>query len=688
MARVDQRACCLDRCLDHLAQRVGAAAQCEAPACDARDVQQVVQQQGHVTHLALDDLVAPALLGLGGLRQARHRAGLADRRKRIAQLVGQRRQEFVLAAIGVLQQALVVLARGDVGEPQRDGPVHRRGDAPEPLLGAFVVHQGLELARLVGVDHRHVLPEGFAGGPARGQHILHTLAGEGGDRAVQRLCGGVVDIGPFEVDHLAAGVFAHWRQHDEGHGRRVEHGLEAPLRFLVGRLRLRPLDERGGLVRADVGQRAFAFRGRVLRVEMDGQRAKGLVALAHQRRGMDGAETLLARQRAQARIDGVDFGVGDDRAFARRAADGAGAVDTARLHQARDGIGGESGAGGNAQRAGGGVEQRQQAAPGAVEVGERHQDHLQLFGQRARVQQPAAEFVQAVQVGHLLAQFGLGAPQQVVDGAAFGDVDAGAAQAHRALAGPDDVHAQHQPAFAAVGQPEPHLALVAGGALAQLAGDDRARLERHLGRHVRHHVVQRHGAVRHVDPAQQGERRRQVGDARRQVEIEDADAGVLAGQHQALFRGGRACARQAHARAQRGEQHAQHRIDQQRKRVGGVLHPPAARRREPQHDARETDARDEQARAAAAAGGGGHDRRQEEQERDLAADPGPHRPLQRHGERRQGDGNGPSLQVVRVGEGGTHGGRAGVSEGGARLQEYWMARRPATVGPEPTAGCG
>ena len=37
--------------------------------------------------------------------------GLADRRQRVAQLVRQRGEEFVLAAVGLLQQALVVLAR-------------------------------------------------------------------------------------------------------------------------------------------------------------------------------------------------------------------------------------------------------------------------------------------------------------------------------------------------------------------------------------------------------------------------------------------------------------------------------------------------------------------------------------------------------------------------------------------------
>ena len=307
-----------------------------------------------------------------------------------------------------------------------------------------------------------------------------------------------------------------------------------------------------------------------------------------------------------------------------------------------------------------------QAAARAVEIGQRDQDHLQLLVQRARVQQPAAQLVQPVQVGHLLAELGLRATEQVVDGAALGDVDAGAAHARRAVAGPDDVDAQHQPALAAVGHGQAHFALVAGRALAQLARDHRAGLDRDVGRHPRHQVVQRHGAVARVDAAQQRQRRRQVDGARGEVEVEDADAGVLAGQHQALLRRGRARARHAQARAHRGQQHAEDRVDQQREVVDRSDHPPAAGRQQPQPRAGEADGGDEEARRAARARRRHDDRRQEEQERDLRAHPRPHRPLDRHGADGQGHGGGPALEAVGIGKGGAHGvGRACPGRGEA-----------------------
>jgi hypothetical protein len=69
----------------------------------ARDVEQVVEQAGHVADLAFDDgagLAQALLAGLAGLEDlGRH----ADRGERIAQFVRQHRQEFVLAAVGLAQ---------------------------------------------------------------------------------------------------------------------------------------------------------------------------------------------------------------------------------------------------------------------------------------------------------------------------------------------------------------------------------------------------------------------------------------------------------------------------------------------------------------------------------------------------------------------------------------------------------
>ena len=86
----------------------------ELPARDARHVEQVVEQQRHALHLARDDFAAPlALPFVRGIRiEDAH--GIADRRQRIAQLVRERGEEFILAAVGFEQRALGVLEAADV----------------------------------------------------------------------------------------------------------------------------------------------------------------------------------------------------------------------------------------------------------------------------------------------------------------------------------------------------------------------------------------------------------------------------------------------------------------------------------------------------------------------------------------------------------------------------------------------
>ena len=101
-------------------------AQLQRAVRDARDIQQIVEQQRHVLHLPLDHVVGPALLRVGGVFVARDGGGLANRRQRIAQLVRERREELVLAAIGLEQLALLQLALRDVREPDREVTIERR----------------------------------------------------------------------------------------------------------------------------------------------------------------------------------------------------------------------------------------------------------------------------------------------------------------------------------------------------------------------------------------------------------------------------------------------------------------------------------------------------------------------------------------------------------------------------------
>ena len=81
---------------------------------DARDVEQVVEQPRHLPHLPLDDAADVAQRGVVGQRQAQRRHAAADRRQRVAQLVGEHGQELVLAAVAVAQRLLERLALADV----------------------------------------------------------------------------------------------------------------------------------------------------------------------------------------------------------------------------------------------------------------------------------------------------------------------------------------------------------------------------------------------------------------------------------------------------------------------------------------------------------------------------------------------------------------------------------------------
>ena len=80
------------------------AAQLQAIVGDAADVEQVVHEPGHQCDLTLDHLrhAIDERIRLRAAFQERHR--VADRCQRIAQFVRERRQELVLAPIGVPQR--------------------------------------------------------------------------------------------------------------------------------------------------------------------------------------------------------------------------------------------------------------------------------------------------------------------------------------------------------------------------------------------------------------------------------------------------------------------------------------------------------------------------------------------------------------------------------------------------------
>ena len=106
---VDGRARRLDRLVHHVDDVDALLPQRQLVGRDAADVEQIVDQPHHMLQLAGDDLVG---LGPGRGRQAVMLQNLdarADGRQRIAQLVGKRGQEFVLAPIGFAQPFLATL---------------------------------------------------------------------------------------------------------------------------------------------------------------------------------------------------------------------------------------------------------------------------------------------------------------------------------------------------------------------------------------------------------------------------------------------------------------------------------------------------------------------------------------------------------------------------------------------------
>jgi hypothetical protein len=153
-AAFEPRAAGLDRALDHRGERHATLAELEAIAADAADIEQIVEQPRHLPDLALDHVAQRVELRIGRPFRAQHVQGVEDRRERVAQLVRQRGEELVLAAIRVAQgvggDPLVVdVDRGP--HPLRDAALlvaDRNTDSPEPAV--FTV--GLPPRAVLDVD--------------------------------------------------------------------------------------------------------------------------------------------------------------------------------------------------------------------------------------------------------------------------------------------------------------------------------------------------------------------------------------------------------------------------------------------------------------------------------------------------------------------------------------------------------
>jgi len=97
--RVDHRLRDLDRVLDDRGQLEALDAKRELRPRQPRDVEQILEQTGHLVGLPAHDAVAPGDARIRRRDVAKDVDGVADRRERIAQLVRERREELVLAPV-------------------------------------------------------------------------------------------------------------------------------------------------------------------------------------------------------------------------------------------------------------------------------------------------------------------------------------------------------------------------------------------------------------------------------------------------------------------------------------------------------------------------------------------------------------------------------------------------------------
>ena len=100
---LDLRPAHLEGGLDHLLNRQRLGRQTQLAAGDARHVEQVVDQPDHLPTCRSSRSRCAAHRVAGVARQPHDLQGVADRGERVAQLVGERREELVLAPVGVAQ---------------------------------------------------------------------------------------------------------------------------------------------------------------------------------------------------------------------------------------------------------------------------------------------------------------------------------------------------------------------------------------------------------------------------------------------------------------------------------------------------------------------------------------------------------------------------------------------------------
>src|SRR6185312_13562502 len=128
----DQRLRRLDRELDAAAYVCDFALEIDATLGDPRDVQQIVEQSPEVYGLALDDADQRLLILVRHQPRQQFRSS-RDRRDRIAQLVREHGEEFVLEAIALLQCSLQATLLGNVQYRADHGVLARREQGDDQI---------------------------------------------------------------------------------------------------------------------------------------------------------------------------------------------------------------------------------------------------------------------------------------------------------------------------------------------------------------------------------------------------------------------------------------------------------------------------------------------------------------------------------------------------------------------------
>ena len=104
MSFINLRAHRVNRTLNHRAEPDRLKAQFDLALRDARDIEQVIDQSGHMADLPIEHLHRAPLRRFGLKGSGEQARGIAHRRQRVTQLMGQHRQELILAAVGLAKE--------------------------------------------------------------------------------------------------------------------------------------------------------------------------------------------------------------------------------------------------------------------------------------------------------------------------------------------------------------------------------------------------------------------------------------------------------------------------------------------------------------------------------------------------------------------------------------------------------